>query len=401
MLKSIEISGFRSCDQTKLCLGQSVNSLVGRNGVGKTSILKCIEWVAKSAISPSPLDLSSSGSAEKVPHPDIAIVMRIEIELASYIYSIEYTWPNKDQTESGGLFEDLAVQKASKPRRLVFRRERDKIRIAGKTGVIRVPRFTPAIAALTALLPPSHPGHDHVATIKAYFGRVSYYQFAEMPATDDSVHEVIYKNWLNTRADQTSQTTSIALRLAYMLEEDKAMLEEFKALVGPKGLGLVKFVSIAKADLSELARSEPILPGHVYLPVFALPDDAGGGARNLFQISKLPAGTRRAIQIVISMLFDARSLVLMEHPEESLHPGLLHKLIDVIRSYSHRYQILFSTHSPDVLDTLRPEELILVTAQNGRTRARNLAPREIQAARKFLTDEGSLSEFLEPLEGSE
>ena len=55
-----------------------------------------------------------------------------------------------------------------------------------------------------------------------------------------------------------------------------------------------------------------------------------------------------------SLLFDKRPLMLMEQPEDSVHPGLLRKVIDIMRSYSHSSQIIFTTHSSEVLDILQP-----------------------------------------------
>ena len=123
-----------------------------------------------------------------------------------------------------------------------------------------------------------------------------------------------------------------------------------------------------------------------------------GGAGRLFQFSDLSAGTRRVIRIVTSMLFDKRSLMLMEHPEDSIHPGLLRKLIDLIRTYSSETQMLFTTHSPEVLDILRPEEILLATSPKGLTTVRKLTSEEVDRAKEFLKNEGSLSEFLEPLD---
>ncbi len=73
-------------------------------------------------------------------------------------------------------------------------------------------------------------------------------------------------------------------------------------------------------------------------------------------------------------------------------------MIDVLRSYSSRSQILFTTHSPEVLNILDPQEVILVNASTGVTTARRLSPAEIAMAGRFLSDEGTLSEFLEPLD---
>ncbi len=47
---------------------------------------------------------------------------------------------------------------------------------------------------------------------------------------------------------------------------------------------------------------------------------------------------------------------------------------------------------------LRPEEVLLVTAPEGWTEARKLSSDEVSRAKRFLKNEGSLSEFLEPFD---
>ena len=90
--------------------------------------------------------------------------------------------------------------------------------------------------------------------------------------------------------------------------------------------------------------------------------------------------------------------MLIEEPEHSIHPGMLVKLIDVFRSYSDRSQVIFTTHSTEVLDFLKPEEVLLTTAQNGGTKVRSLTRTELTRAKRFLKDAGPLSEFIEVLE---
>jgi hypothetical protein len=48
-----------------------------------------------------------------------------------------------------------------------------------------------------------------------------------------------------------------------------------------------------------------------------------------------------------------------------------------------------------VLDILQPEDVILVTADKGITKARELSPTEISEAKRFLKNDGSLSDDLE------
>ena len=92
-----------------------------------------------------------------------------------------------------------------------------------------------------------------------------------------------------------------------------------------------------------------------------------GGAGESFNYSELSVGTRRVIRILVSLLFDRRPLMLFEQPEDSIHPGLLRMLIDLFRTYSYNSLLRFRTHSIEVLDILRPEEIVIVTAHNSET----------------------------------
>ena len=52
MLTSLEIQHFRTCRSTNLVFTGGVIALVGRNGAGKTNILRGIEWLAGVARDP-------------------------------------------------------------------------------------------------------------------------------------------------------------------------------------------------------------------------------------------------------------------------------------------------------------------------------------------------------------
>ena len=91
-------------------------------------------------------------------------------------------------------------------------------------------------------------------------------------------------------------------------------------------------------------------------------------------------------------------MMLIEEPEASIHPALLRKLVDILRSYSTDTQVLFTTHSAEVMDILRPEEILYVTAPRGRTEVRTLTEPEVEAAKTFMKNEGALSEFFETID---
>jgi predicted ATPase len=387
MLKSIEINNFRSCYHTKLEFGQTICALAGKNGVGKTNILECIQWLCSSVATPEPLGITTAALASDHAEP-ISVHIILDIDHVSIAYSITHSILSMLPGAAGGLTESLTIEEGDNRPVEVFRREGEEIRIRDRAEPVRVARWTSAIAALDSLLPGDDPLQAYLSKITAFFTNVSYYPLVERRGVTDYVPEQSYKVWEIEFRSTGTLTDSIAFRHIYMWNEDRAMLEEFQDLIGPPGLGLLERFEIRSLEWG----GNPF--ARIYQP-FYVPSEQMGGAGRLCRFSELSDGTRRVIRMVTHLLFDKRSLMLMEQPEDSIHPGLLRKLIDLLRSYSDRSQIVFTTHSSDVLDILRPEEVVLVTANEGVTNARSLSPAEIAEARRFLRDEGSLSDYLE------
>ena len=283
----------------------------------------------------------------------------------------------------------------------VFTREGEQIRVSGRDVPIRVSPFAYSIVALSSLLPTDDPIRRLLEPISSFFSGVSYYSLGERPDATDLIPERAYNEWARTVKEGGAVTESVSLRLIYMMKEDAGMFAEFQALVGPAGLDLVKQTKLVVLSSSQfigegVPSSAPAQETYFY-PAFE-PAEYMGGSGSVFAFSQLSDGSRRAIRAVTALLFDKRSLMLIEQPEDSIQPGLLRKMIDVFRSYSRRSQILFTTHSPEVLNILDPEEVLLVSASKGMTTARRLSPAEISMAGRFLSEEGTLSEFLEPLD---
>jgi predicted ATPase len=123
----------------------------------------------------------------------------------------------------------------------------------------------------------------------------------------------------------------------------------------------------------------------------------GGGTR-AHGFNQLSLGTRRVLHILVSLIVDGSTLMLVEHPEEGIHSGLVRKLAGVLRANADPALIILSSHSADVLNALRPEDLRLVTIRRGATEAHALTAQQAGAAARFIKEEGSLAEFLESVE---
>ena len=104
------------------------------------------------------------------------------------------------------------------------------------------------------------------------------------------------------------------------------------------------------------------------------------------------------IRIVVSLIYDKSSIFLIEQPEDGIHPELLHKLIPLIRSYSDKAQFIIASHSPEVLNRLEASEIRLITMNRGLTNARKLTSKELSVVSDYISEEGTLSDFLDSIQ---
>ena len=402
MLKHITIKNFRSCRETSVDFNKGISALSGRNGAGKSNILKAIEWLSSSVLATESIKTAPAGNhGENI--DEIRIHATLELGETEYWYKISIPAPNRRldllSTSDFDIQETLVIRSSDQTETTLLSRRGDSIQVWKRAEPIRIPRRTPSLAALLALLTDDDPLSPHLRSIASFFSDVQYYSLDDRPGASDYVPEQRYNEWKFRYQNEGFLTDSIALRLIYMSQEDTATHEEFLSIAGRDGLGLIENFDIVLLETphSVGAPKEGMAdPTIVYLPMF-VPSEQMGGAGKAYRFSDLSVGTRRVLRVLTSMLFDKRSLMLLEHPEDSVHAGLLRKLIDQLRTYSHRTQVVFTTHSSDILDILKPEEVLMVTASGGSTKARKLSPDEMARAKKFLKNEGSLSDFLEPL----
>ncbi len=87
--------------------------------------------------------------------------------------------------------------------------------------------------------------------------------------------------------------------------------------------------------------------------------------------------------------------MLLEQPEDSIHPGLLEKVVGILNRYASHTQVICTSHSPKVMNAIGPKGIRFVTAKSGTTIVRELSDNQMQAADTYLADSGMLSDFLE------
>lgn len=112
-------------------------------------------------------------------------------------------------------------------------------------------------------------------------------------------------------------------------------------------------------------------------------------------IGLLSDGTLRVLSILIGIIdSSSSSTTIIEEPEVHIHPAMLEKLLNEIESYTYDDNLLLSTQSPQVVAWTSPDKINLVHRSDGKTIVRKLGEVEIQNVIEYLSEEGSLGEWL-------
>jgi predicted ATPase len=111
----------------------------------------------------------------------------------------------------------------------------------------------------------------------------------------------------------------------------------------------------------------------------------------LFDAAQESDGTLRFAGIVTALLQEPPLPVVgVEEPELTVHPGAIPLLYDYLRQACKRSQVIVTTHSPELLDLLRPENVRVVVKQDGVTTVRRMADSQRQIVRDGLMTLGDV-----------
>lgn len=112
------------------------------------------------------------------------------------------------------------------------------------------------------------------------------------------------------------------------------------------------------------------------------------------QIGLLSEGTLRALQIFIALLEPKTRLLLIDEPENAVHPGLLRRLLLEIDAYADTRQIILATQSPQVVSWANPASIRLVERKNGATTVRSLDAATLGRLDTYLHEGDTLGDFI-------
>lgn len=360
MFTQLHVENFLSLKNVDVELGK-VNVFIGPNASGKSNIAKAFQLIAKHAREGFPI-LDGYKNLRELsfgfnPKVDIFLSLVILIGKAKYGWILQLT--NERYIEKIMLSNEIILEHEGS--RNVVRTKDRKIH-----GLLRFSRkldyFSRDIwpSVLTALPSDIDTNIHHLASD---LRNISVHSF-----TPDRLRS---KNSVDESPSLKYHGDNLARHLLYLYTEKRkdfwrieetlrSMIPEIEEII-PHIEGTSVEIWIKVKDLNE-----PLKP---------------------YNISD---GTLRLLA-VITALYGGFSLVVLEEPENCIHPYLLETLMQLARDSPP--QVIITTHSPYLLDHVKPEEVYVVEKMDLETKVKKLSKSDDMAAvRKFLEEGGTLGE---------
>lgn len=392
MLLSVKIHQFRSCRNVSLRNLSRPIVLLGRNGAGKTNILQAIRWAAT---------MATTG----VGHPvDPERFERGHVELHFRLNKAEFFYTvSRSLVESGPKREpSLKIVESLRRRagrheapQTLFTRDDGELRIQGMGRPATISSDTAALSLISALGIPG-PISD-AGDIVAFLLGINYYPLFHLilPSATPSSGVYLgaaYEEWRKKDSGRITSERDLNLSIIDAKVNRPEQFEEIVALLDQRGLGVLEGITVVdiQPQKDHLPVRDRIL-GIFYSSPGTPADEPGS------EFWQLSMGTQRIVQLVTQIVLDNITVALIEQPEDAIHPALLRKLLSVLSAYSANFQVVLTSHSPDVFNSVDPRQVRLVTLDNRRTKAVALTTAEMNLARLYMEEQGTFAEFLESM----
>lgn len=95
------------------------------------------------------------------------------------------------------------------------------------------------------------------------------------------------------------------------------------------------------------------------------------GVGRPWSVEEVSDGTLQTLTILVAIFNPASTALVIEEPENSVHPWTIRHILDACREASKNKQIILTTHSPIIINAVNPEEVWVIWRSKGESQ---LAP---------------------------
>ena len=368
LVQSLTLKRFRSLRDAVVKL-DNPTFLVGPNGAGKSNFVDAFSFLAEAMVSPLPTVFDRRGGVATVTHRTSNRGRRADLGMRVDLKDLD------EATERASYaFELRAVKgygfKVVRERCVVVRKDglRDWFNRSDR-GFKSSRRSLEPAPMEDALVLPLVGGHRRFRTVHQCLAEMTVYRIdpavlREMQDPDDGARlhpdgrnaaSVLREIWKRNEEDGERICEILASIVPHTVE------------VHPKRRGnklALEFVQ--KWGKSESAKLE----------AFAMSD-----------------GTLRALGLLMAVFQrPVPSVLVIEEPEATMHPGALGAVLDLLRHAGRSMQVIVTTHSPEALDAkwIRNKHLRVVTWEAGVSRVARISTATRETLRKQLAGAGEL-----------
>ena len=358
-----QVKNYKSLAQVVVPL-RPLTVLVGPNGAGKSNFTDSLRFVADALNGTLSLALKQRGGISSVRrissgHPN-NFGVRLKIALADAIFA-DFS------------FEITAAAAGN----FLVKRERCSVRRALREDVYQVENgdFTTPVPGIRAKIEPDRFGLTILSAVEEFrpvFDFLSRMRFYSI--VPDRIREIQDPDAGDVLSRDGSNAAAVLRELSRKRKDTYEKLCRLLSKVVP-GVSSVEYRSLGQKE------------------TLAFKQDVGANWPWNFDALNMSDGTLRALGILLAIYQPSDpALVVIEEPEQTIHPAAMDVLVQILKDGQHRAQVLVTTHSPDVLDNKAiPEESILaVENHRGKTLIGALGGLSRDSIRRKLYSPGEL-----------
>lgn len=106
-------------------------------------------------------------------------------------------------------------------------------------------------------------------------------------------------------------------------------------------------------------------------------------------------GTMLSLAMLVAAVDPRSSLLVIEEPENSVHPWILRVILSRLRDVCVSKNVILTSHSPILVNRLKPEEVWLIYREDGESKLRRLTDLDPTLTESWENGEFQLAEYLD------